>query len=34
MKATIRSAFLSLAIVSALAVPANAGPFDDGLAAV
>ena len=32
MKAILRSAFLALAIM-ALAVPVNAGPFEDGLAA-
>jgi len=32
MKAILRSRFLALAIV-ALAVPANAGPLEDGLAA-
>jgi hypothetical protein len=33
MKAILRSGFLALAIMLALAVPAHAGPFDDGLAA-
>ena len=33
MKTILRSGFLALAIM-ALAVPANAGPFEDGLAAV
>ncbi len=33
MKAILRSGFLALAIM-ALAVPANAGPLEDGLAAV
>ena len=32
MKATLRTVFLALAIM-ALAVPANAGPFEDGMAA-
>ena len=32
MKAILRSGFLALAIM-ALAIPANAGPFEDGLAA-
>ena len=32
MKAILRSGFLALAIM-ALAVPANAGPFEDGRAA-
>ena len=32
MKAILRSGFLALAIM-ALAVPANAGPYEDGLAA-
>jgi TPR repeat protein len=32
MKAILRSGFLALAII-ALAVPADAGPFEDGLAA-
>jgi hypothetical protein len=32
MKAILRIGFLALAIM-ALAVPANAGPFEDGLAA-
>ncbi len=33
MKAILRSGFLALAIM-ALAVPANAGPFEDGLGAL
>jgi hypothetical protein len=33
MKAILRSGFLALAIMLASAVPANAGPFEDGLAA-
>ena len=33
MKTILRSGFLALAIMLALAVPANAGPFEDGLAA-
>ncbi len=32
MKAILRSGFLALAIM-ALAVPANAGPLEDGMAA-
>ena len=33
MKAPLRSGFLALAIMLALAFPANAGPFEDGEAA-
>ena len=33
MNANFRSGFLALAIMLASAVPANAGPFEDGLAA-
>ena len=33
MKAILRSGFLALAVMLALAVPVNAGPFEDGLAA-
>jgi TPR repeat protein len=33
MKAILRSGFLALALITALAVPAHAGPFEDGLAA-
>ena len=33
MKAILHTGFLSLAIVLALAVPANAGPLEDGLVA-
>jgi len=33
MKAILRSGFLALAMMLALAVPANAGPYEDGVAA-
>ena len=33
MKAILRSGFLALAVILALAVPVNAGPFEDGVAA-
>ena len=33
MKAILRSGFLALAIMLALAVLANAGPYEDGVAA-
>ncbi len=33
MKAILRSGFLALAIMLALAIPANAGPYEDGVAA-
>jgi len=33
MKAILRSGFLALAIMLALAVPANAGPLEDAVAA-
>ena len=33
MKAILRRGFLALAIMMALTVSANAGPFEDGLAA-
>jgi hypothetical protein len=32
MKAILRSGFLALAMMLAFAVPANAGPWEDGLA--
>ena len=33
MKAILRTGFLALAIMLALTVPANAGPYEDGKAA-
>ena len=33
MKAILRSGFLAVAVMLALAVPANAGPLEDGLVA-